>query len=593
MEEMNERKAAKTTKDLGSNNLPLSQHLEDPLHASAGGQAPLLSLLENSLWTRTEAKQSSNSSAARTSSANVTSIEDSRAVIAKPESNESAKSETIRQTLAAAIPSKTILQEAANKNKSWWAALRTRTHGPNAAFEQTCLEAYISSALSRGPPTQIARVIQLVAKLVDEAIVHNLLLLIDRLILFDDEYMCTMEGLECALFQGMLYSDMGQARRSWIIYRRALTFSHLMGLHRIRTDVWQDMIWWGLFQADRFSSLLIGVPYAVGDALCDMNFRGKQLSLDTTTHGLFCKLAIMSGKVIDRTHQMQESSYSALLGIDHEITQIGAQMPNSFWQLSHVAPKDMLQAGEWQERALGQVIYHQTKLILHIPYLLKSFRNTEYRYSRDLCFENARSLVRLFHKMRAEVNTHAYKTRVVDFIAFMATLILVLGVFGYGQMEDDHKQQEDWMFIESTLGIFKRVSAESFGKVADQCYRALLELTSFYRNGTEADQNTEKRVAIPFFGTISVQVSAQKMGSEADPKRPLQNIPSSHPPMYPEIVYDGLYTQPSSNENSSFGPDSTGYTQPPLEGQTYWNFDLDQDWSWLTCDTSAPTMPYQ
>jgi hypothetical protein len=164
------------------------------------------------------------------------------------------KSSGIRQALAAAIPSQERLQEAVNKNKASWAALRAKILGPNSPPERTSLEAFVSHALRQGAPTQIAHVIQLVAKTVDEATFKKMLLLVDRLIILNDNYMATMEGLECALFQGMLYSEIGLFRRSWLIYRRALNAAQLLGLHRTRVGIWQDVLWWALYQADRFSS---------------------------------------------------------------------------------------------------------------------------------------------------------------------------------------------------------------------------------------------------------------------------------------------------------------------------------------------------
>jgi hypothetical protein len=176
----------------------------------------------------------------------------------------------------------------------------------------------------------------------------------------------------------------------------------------------------------------------------------------------------------------------------------------------------------------------------------------------------------------------------------MATLTLVLGVFGYGQMQYDRKQQEDWIFIESTMNIFKRVSTEPFGKVAGQCYHALLELTSFYGSEAEADQTLERKVVIPFFGTISLQISAKTIGSELGSKLQLLDEPRVCLPMNPEIVYDGPYAQSTSDQRSSFGTrQSFGDIQPPVELPKYGNFDLDQNWNWLPCDVSDPTILLQ
>ena len=175
-------------------------------------------------------------------------------------------------------------------NKGWWGALRGRVLGLSATPEQLSLESFVSHALSRGTPTQMAKVLQLVARTVDEEHLERILLLIERLVLVDDEYMGTMEGLECAYLQGNLYSDIGQARRAWLTYRRAMTFAEICGLHRQRVNTWQDMLWWGLYAADRFSSLIIGAPYSVPDSHCRPDIWRKEAAFGAfnADNYLFC-----------------------------------------------------------------------------------------------------------------------------------------------------------------------------------------------------------------------------------------------------------------------------------------------------------------
>jgi hypothetical protein len=431
-----------------------------------------------------------------------------------------------------------------------------------------------------------------------------MLLLVDQLILPDDNNMATLEGLECALLQGMLYSEIGLFRRSWLIYRRALHAAQLLGLHRTRVGIWQDILWWALYQADRFSSLLIGSPYAVRDTHCNMTFGGKEVHLNTTTQAFTSRLAIMCGKIIDQSHHMQ-GSYSHLLEMNDEMTHIGAKMPIDYWKLDDLAPKDIRQAGEWQERALGQAIYHNTRLILHIPYLLKSVNNADYSYSRDLCFDVSRSLLKLFRKMRAEANDHVYKTKVVDFTAYTATVTLLLGFLGYGHM--DLKQwEEDWTRIQTTMDIFKRISRKPFGEIACESYRSLLQLTRICGTGSETYQHSRTELRIPIFGTVSVQpqrrptsddqvaMLSQNIASHAVPGLTFHNILPRNPPMDPPIMCDGLYTQPLTyGHQSPLVEPTLEYITPSVEFQNIGRFSLDQDWSWLLSDLDVPAMTHQ
>jgi hypothetical protein len=240
--------------------------------------------------------------------------------------------------------------------------------------------------------------------------------------------------------------------------------------------------------------------------------------------------------------------------------------------------------------------------------MMKAVNNNDYGYSRDLCFDSARDLLLVFHKMRAPANAHANKCKAVDFMAFMATVALVLGLLAYGQTAYDPSQREnDWAMIDTSMDLFKEVSDKPFGKVASQSYRALQKLTKFRNHGLEADQNVETKVVIPFFGTICVQrgkgypsSSPSSSGSGAlptpamGPQVPIQHGPSSYPPMDQQSAYDRSYMQPlpqSPYDHPSFAFEPMSGYIPPTQGwQNVGNFDLDQDWTWLMNDLQPPLM---
>lgn len=274
-------------------------------------------------------------------------------------------------------------------------------------------------------------------------------------------------------------------------------------------------------------------------------------------------------------------------------------MPREFWDLADLAPVEELEA--WYERAMGHLIYYQTKLILHIPYMLKSAHMSDYGYSRDLCFESGRSLLRVFHKLRAEANDHAYRSKAIDFVAFMATVALMLRLLGYGQQNysDPKQQDDDWMLIQTTMAIFKRVSEKPFSKVASQSYRALLQLTRFRDNGPDINQRAETKIAIPFFGTISLQraqrtSSIQTPGENMDTHLAHEYTRPWYPSIEPQTSFDGFHMQQSAYEHPSYVLESaSGYTASAPTWQTVRNFDMDQDWSWLANNVPPANMLFK
>jgi len=57
----------------------------------------------------------------------------------------------------------------------------------------------------------------------------------------DDELTGSIEGIECLILQTVYQFNAGNLRRSWLIFRRAISVAQLMGLHRVSLKTSQDM----------------------------------------------------------------------------------------------------------------------------------------------------------------------------------------------------------------------------------------------------------------------------------------------------------------------------------------------------------------
>ena len=55
---------------------------------------------------------------------------------------------------------------------------------------------------------------------------------VSNLVTSDDELIGTVEGLECLILNGGFQINVGNMRRAWLNFRRALNIAQLMGLHR-------------------------------------------------------------------------------------------------------------------------------------------------------------------------------------------------------------------------------------------------------------------------------------------------------------------------------------------------------------------------
>jgi hypothetical protein len=351
------------------------------------------------------------------------------------------------------------------------------------------------------------------------------------------------------------------------------------------------MCWWAMFQADRLSSLMLGTPYSIPDTHCNMSFKGKELPLDMTGFGLITRLALLAGKVIDRTHALNGSTYESALEIDREISQLGTNMPQEYWKTEQFAPRDMERANKWMETLLSQSVFYQMRLILHMPYMLRSATKPGYEFSTNACFEAARNIIRLFQALRAPENAFVYKCIACDFVGFLGCITLVLGLMGYGH-NDSTRNQKDWDLIESTMALFEKVSAKPFGRIASQSFKALQQLIQYRHPTTEPGQEEIKKIVIPFFGTITIlcgkslgdrvyRSAAPPVPSPAYQNSLRRGIPmeagqSAYMASETHIAYEGPYMQPSFN---GFGQNMPAFAE---QNQLPWGMtgnpamDLDQ-----------------
>jgi hypothetical protein len=117
--------------------------------------------------------------------------------------------------LLAALRSSPNIREALEKQSHFW-AMKVSSAEPNSGSADETLIQYARHALAGDNPIKIAKIVQAVASVTMDVRLHEkLVLIVDRLIVSDDEYLSTLEGMECTIEQGRLLTEMGQVRRSW------------------------------------------------------------------------------------------------------------------------------------------------------------------------------------------------------------------------------------------------------------------------------------------------------------------------------------------------------------------------------------------
>ena len=111
--------------------------------------------------------------------------------------------------------------------------------------------------------------------------IEKSLKVVNKLVLADDEFAGTIDGIECLSLLSKHESNQGRIRRAWICTRRGVLFSQLLGLHRRSKNYPPEVIqrresvFRAVYQADRFMSLMLGLPYGAAQQHCEMDINVK------------------------------------------------------------------------------------------------------------------------------------------------------------------------------------------------------------------------------------------------------------------------------------------------------------------------------
>jgi hypothetical protein len=468
-----------------------------------------------------------------------------------------AKQDRTRRALLSLLPDHDKLMKVCRENGSWWDTWRTKTPGTCGRF--TTLVQFAERVLPKGSIGELGTLVLAYGVSLDgeKDTIDKYLAMVDRLVTSDDDYAATLEGMECLVLQFKCYADIGQPRRAWLQIRRAIVFAQLMGLHRnhARTPA-TESIWWSLYQADRFLSLMLGVPYTIHDEHCDLSLPPPEDGQPARNVGAFVlKISQIAGKVIDRTQSLGEQSYSSALDLDQELEGLKNQLPAGWWDVN--AGSLHVPLPELRERLLMQLCYNQVRVYLHLPFMLKSPGNSRYEFSRAACLDASREMLQLYHELRSGGSEPLYECKATDFIGFTGSIVLLLGLLGYGRfapVRDTAQEEKDWGLIDISMDIFRRASNEKGGKVAAQSYRVLEQLSSVRKKTPEAlRQHNTGKVVVPYFGTISVRTG--KIFQHPDDKG---KGPASQAPARPHQPQRSTSANSKNNSSWNIQPSPSG-----------------------------------
>ncbi|KAF1914879.1 hypothetical protein BDU57DRAFT_520079 [Ampelomyces quisqualis] len=477
---------------------------------------------------------------------------------------QTAKTEKAKQALIAMLPPYDQLSKILSTNSEWWQTWRRKCSGTSGPSQK--LAQFAAHALTTGNIGAIGTVVLSVGICSSDEIidVEKYIEAVDRWVLSDDEYAASLEGIECLILKSKWYADVGQPRRAWIAYRKGLMYAQLMGLHRKRTSSpAHESIWWALYHGDRFLSLLLGLPYGISDAHCDLSM--PDMGTGEYIHPIIAitKVSQLAGRVIDRNQGVVEQSFAWALQLDQELEDLWKQLDPAWLDYSELLADAEKNAAELRERLMGQMCFHQIRVYLHLPFMLKSASNSRFTYSRTACLNGSRDVLRLYQALRTGTVQPLYECKAIDFIGFTAAVLIQIGLLNFGGAipnANSKENEEDIRLIEISIDIFRRASSEKGGKVALQSAQVLEKMMAKYKGNVGHDGCTaESEFVIPYFGTISIKRGGQEVKHPSD-------LPAPHRPLTtrsPSVRSNpALYTPPSEHPSTVSNPGSDLFSHP-------------------------------
>lgn len=284
------------------------------------------------------------------------------------------------------------------------------------------------------------------------------------------------------------------------------------------------------------------------------------------------KVSQLAGRVIDRNQGIAEQSFAWALQLDQELEDLWKQLDPAWLDYSELLADAESNAAELRERLMGQICFHQIRVYLHLPFMLKSASNSRFTYSRTACLNGSREVLRLYQALRTGTVQPLYECKAIDFIGFTAAVLIQIGLLNFGSIASTSNPKEvegDIRLIEISIDIFRRASSEKGGKVAMQSAQVLEKMMGKFKGNFPQDHDEctgQSDFVIPYFGTISIKRGGQEVKKHSELPKPqqLNRQSSSHSTTRSPSIRSNpaLYTPTSEHPSSTSNTGSDLFSQP-------------------------------
>ncbi|CAG8299521.1 unnamed protein product [Penicillium salamii] len=406
------------------------------------------------------------------------------------------------------LPSHAELTDIFQTLSEWWETWRQSFGLGWGESEDKTLLSFATRAVRSGNPSLLGSLLVCFALSTGD---HTRYLgPVENWILSEDNFTGHAYDFQCMIALGICLLSALHPRRAWSVFRTANTRLQLAGLHKThRKSKAADAVFWQIFGADRWLSLMIGLPYSIPDHLCDLHIPEPTESTLINFH--YQHLTVLTGRVIDSLQSSTSASLSDLIAVEEKIDAITAKLPPGYLDISQITTG--LDRPHQSARFYRILQINQLKAFLYLPHFLqrREPQNEKYQsgpashYGKNACVNSARSFLEAFLALYDLDPTTAQVDNSMKLTAFS---VLAAGVVLYLDVISNTKRAEHTESVEvdinlicRTTSILQMCSGDQVDSLCGQCHRALHELVSCC--GT-MDQGSSREIIVPCFGAITI-----------------------------------------------------------------------------------------
>ncbi|KAE8415994.1 hypothetical protein BDV36DRAFT_214123 [Aspergillus pseudocaelatus] len=463
--------------------------------------------------------------------------------------------------LCLALPSESEMMEIFRARCHWWRTWRESFALGWGEEDDSDLQSFAMRAFRTGHPCLLA--ILLLCFAFSTGDFGTYLRPVEQLILYDDNLAGGRYGLQCLMALGLCYMSSLQPRRAWIAYRRANTLAQLAGIHqKHRNSALLDSLFWQLFSADRWVSLMIGLPYSIPENLCDLNIPPLKETSPIIFHARH--LAVLTGRVIDCLQINKEPTLSSVIRTDEQIDEVTSQLPTGYLDMEQISTCQDIPEKHARLYRLANI--HQLKAYLYLPFFLQSSGMSGREHGRASCVKSARSLLEAYlclYESDPTTTRIDNSVKLSGFSALSAAVIIFLHLLGRHTSREKKSKPDpdlyDQSLINRTLSALKDCSEGQPHSLSGQCHTALEELVL---GSKSLEKGTGRQIAVPYFGIVTVNRECDDAVERED--EIWEDIPTGFDVSEPVATASEQYNLPISFDDLLFSYDGPWVVPNPM-----------------------------